>query len=155
MMTIRSHDQFNTTIYGLDDRYRGVFNGRRVVFLNPEDLAKAGLEAGQLVDLASHFKGNKRVAKYFLVTPFEIPSGCAATYFPEANVLVPIDSVAERSNTPTSKFVVITVTPSQNINAGVAQLRAAAQETARGETGSHLSARASSVLRARKTHTAI
>jgi anaerobic selenocysteine-containing dehydrogenase len=137
MMTIRSHDQFNTTIYGLDDRYRGVFNGRRVVFLNPEDLAEAGLEAGQLVDLTSHFKGNKRVAKYFLVTPFEIPRGCAATYFPEANVLVPIDSVAERSNTPTSKFVVITVSPSQNIKAGVAHLQAAAREAAK--TGSRQS----------------
>ena len=107
MMTIRSHDQFNTTIYGLDDRYRGVYNGRRVIFLNLEDLAEAGLQAGQLVDLTSHFKGTTRVAKYFLVSPFEIPRGCAATYFPEANVLVPIDSVAERSNTPTSKFVVI------------------------------------------------
>jgi molybdopterin-dependent oxidoreductase alpha subunit len=134
MMTIRSHDQFNTTIYGLDDRYRGVFNGRRVVFLNPEDLAEAGLEAGQLVDLTSHFKGRKRVAQYFLVTPFEIPRGCAATYFPEANVLVPIDSVAERSNTPTSKFVVITVSPSQNIRVGVARLQAAAHEAAEAES---------------------
>src|SRR5258708_22562130 len=122
MMTIRSHDQLNTTIYGLDDRYRGVFNGRRVVFLNPEDLAEAGLEPGQLVDLASHFKGTERVAKYFLVTPFEIPRGCAATYFPEANVLVPIDSVAERSNTPTSKFVAITVSPSGDTKAGEAPL---------------------------------
>jgi anaerobic selenocysteine-containing dehydrogenase len=138
MMTIRSHDQFNTTIYGLDDRYRGVFNGRRVVFLNPEDLAEAGLEPGQLVDLASHFKGKKRVAKYFLVTPFEIPRGCAATYFPEANVLVPIDSVAERSNTPTSKFVVITVFSSRDMKAGLARLQAAAREA--GEAGSHQSA---------------
>jgi molybdopterin-dependent oxidoreductase alpha subunit len=138
MMTIRSHDQFNTTIYGLDDRYRGVFNGRRVVFLNPEDLAEAGLGAGQLVDLASHFKERKRVAEYFLVTPFEIPRGCAATYFPEANVLVPIDSVAERSNTPTSKFVVITVSPSRDVNGGVARLQAAAHEVA--EADNHQSA---------------
>jgi molybdopterin-dependent oxidoreductase alpha subunit len=138
MMTIRSHDQFNTTIYGLDDRYRGVFNGRRVVFLNPEDLAEAGLEAGQLVDLAGHFKGRKRVAEHFLVTPFEIPRGCAATYFPEANVLVPIDSVAERSNTPTSKFVVITVSPSRDVKGGVARLQAAAHEAARAD--SHQSA---------------
>src|SRR5258708_6747715 len=138
MMTIRSHDQFNTTIYGLDDRYRGVFNGRRVVFLNPEDLAEAGLEPGQLVDLASHFKGRKQVAEYFLVTPFEIPRGCAATYFPEANVLVPIDSVAERSNTPTSKFVVITVSPSRDVNGGGARLQAAAHEVASAD--SHQSA---------------
>jgi molybdopterin-dependent oxidoreductase alpha subunit len=128
MMTIRTHDQFNTTIYGLDDRYRGVYNGRRVIFLNPEDLTEAGLEAGQLVDLTNHFKGRNRVAKYFLVTPFEIPRGCAATYFPEANVLVPIDSVAERSNTPTSKFVVITVSPSRDVKAGVAHLQAAVRE---------------------------
>jgi len=133
MMTIRAHDQFNTTIYGLDDRYRGVYNGRRVIFLNPEDLAEAGLEAGQLVDLTSHFKGRKRIAPYFLVTPFQIPRGCAATYFPEANVLVPIDSVAERSNTPTSKFVVITVSPSRNVKAGVARLQATAHEAAQAE----------------------
>jgi anaerobic selenocysteine-containing dehydrogenase len=134
MMTIRTHDQFNTTIYGLDDRYRGVYNGRRVIFLNPEDLTEAGLERGQLVDLTSHFKGRKRVAEYFLVTPFEIPRGCAATYFPETNVLVPIDSVAERSNTPTSKFVVITVSPSQNVKAGVARIQAAAHEASEADT---------------------
>jgi molybdopterin-dependent oxidoreductase alpha subunit len=133
MMTIRSHDQFNTTIYGLDDRYRGVYNGRRVIFLNPEDMAEAGLQAGQLVDLTSHFKGRIRVAEYFLVRPFQIPRGCAATYFPEANVLVPIDSVAEHSNTPTSKFVVISVAPSSDLNAGVARLQAAAHEAAKAE----------------------
>jgi molybdopterin-dependent oxidoreductase alpha subunit len=133
MMTIRCHDQFNTTIYGLDDRYRGVYNGRRVIFLNPEDMAEAGLQAGQLVDLTSHFKGRTRVAEYFLVRPFQIPRGCAATYFPEANVLVPIDSVAERSNTPTSKFVVISVSPSRDVKAGVARLQAAAHEAAKAE----------------------
>ena len=133
MMTIRSHDQFNTTIYGLDDRYRGVYNGRRVIFLNPEDMTEAGLEAGQLVDLTNHFKGRKRVAKYFLVTPFKIPRGCAATYFPEANVLVPIDSVADRSNTPTSKFVVITVSPSRDVKTGVARLQTAVRESTKVE----------------------
>jgi molybdopterin-dependent oxidoreductase alpha subunit len=92
----------------------------------------------QLVDLASHFKGKKRVARDFLVTPFEIPRGCAATYFPEANVLVPIDSVAEFSNTPTSKFVVITVSRSRDMKAGVARLQAAAREV--GEAGRHQSA---------------
>ena len=133
MMTIRSHDQFNTTIYGLDDRYRGVYNGRRVIFLNPEDMTEAGLEAGQLVDLTNHFKGRKRVAKYFLVTPFKIPRGCAATYFPEANVLVPIDSVADRSNTPTSKFVVITASPSRDVKTGVARLQTAVRESTKVE----------------------
>jgi len=112
MMTIRSHDQFNTTIYGLDDRYRGIFNGRRVIFMNPDDIGQAGLVQGQLVDLTSHFNGVERRAPQFMVAPYPITRGCAATYFPEANSLVPIDSVAEVSNTPTSKYVVITVSPS-------------------------------------------
>jgi molybdopterin-dependent oxidoreductase alpha subunit len=112
MMTVRSHDQFNTTIYGLDDRYRGVHNERRVVFLNPEDVAEQGLSAGQVVDLFSHFEGETREARRFLVVPYPVPRGCAATYFPEANVLVPVGSVADKSNTPASKSVVITVRPS-------------------------------------------
>src|ERR1043165_10317116 len=103
MMTIRSHAQFNTTIYGLDDRYRGIYNGRRVVFLNPEDVREAGLAEGQLVDLTSHFNGEERTAESFIVAPYSIPRRCAATYFPAANVLVPIGSVAEKSNTPASK----------------------------------------------------
>ncbi|MDQ3133545.1 MAG: FdhF/YdeP family oxidoreductase, partial [Acidobacteriota bacterium] len=111
MMTIRSHDQFNTTIYGLDDRYRGVYNERRVVFLNPEDVREAGLKEQQVVDLVSHFEGEERTARCFIVVPFSIPRGCAATYFPEANVLVPIGSVAEKSNTPASKSVVISIRP--------------------------------------------
>lgn len=122
MMTIRSHDQFNTHIYGLNDRYRGVYNGRRVVFLNAEDIAEAGLQAGQLVDLTSHFSGRERVAKHFLVTPFEIPRRCAATYFPEANVLVPIESVAQKSNTPTSKFVIISIRPSPDAESAARKL---------------------------------
>ncbi len=112
MMTVRSHDQFNTTIYGLDDRYRGVYNERRVVFLNPEDVSEAGLSAGQVVDLVSHFEGEERTARRFLVVPYRIPRRCAATYFPEANVLVPVGSVAEKSNTPASKSVVISIRPS-------------------------------------------
>ena len=109
MMTIRSHDQFNTTIYGLDDRYRGVYNERRVIFMNQADIDKAGLKDGDVVDLFNHHGGVKRVAHKFIVIAFSIPEGCAATYFPETNVLVPIDSVAEKSNTPTSKFIVITL----------------------------------------------
>ncbi|MGB8169452.1 MAG: FdhF/YdeP family oxidoreductase [Chthoniobacteraceae bacterium] len=116
MMTIRSHDQFNTHIYGLDDRYRGIFNGRRVIFMNAEDMREAGVQQGQFVDLTSHFgAGEKRVARSFMVAPYDIPRGCTATYFPEANVLVPIDSVADRSNTPTSKFVVISIAPSPDV----------------------------------------
>jgi molybdopterin-dependent oxidoreductase alpha subunit len=112
MMTVRSHDQFNTTIYGLDDRYRGVLGERRVVFLNPDDVREHGLSAGQVVDLVSHFEGEERVARRFLVVPYQIPRRSAATYFPEANVLVPVRSVADKSNTPASKSVVISIRPS-------------------------------------------
>ena len=112
MMTIRSHDQFNTTIYGLDDRYRGVHNERRIVFLNAQDIEAHGLAAGQVVDLTSHFEGEQRTARRFIVVPYSIPRRCAATYFPETNVLVPIGSVADKSNTPASKSVVITIHPS-------------------------------------------
>ncbi len=112
MMTIRSHDQFNTSIYGLDDRYRGIYNGRRVVFLNTDDIRAAGLSEGQTVDLISHFEGEERVARHFVVVPYSIPRRCAATYFPETNVLVPIRSVADKSNTPASKSVVISIHPS-------------------------------------------
>ncbi len=111
MMSIRSHDQFNTTIYGLNDRYRGIYRGRRVVFLNPEDVSAAGLQQGQVVDLTSIHEGEERVARGFMVAPFQIPRRCAATYFPEANVLVPLNHTALRSNTPASKSVVIRITP--------------------------------------------
>ncbi len=126
MMTIRTHDQFNTTVYGLDDRYRGVFGGRRVVFLHEEDVRAAGLQAGQIVDLTNRHGGAERVAKHFMVAPYRIPRGCAATYFPEANVLVPIGSVAAKSNTPTSKFVIITILPAPDAEAALAALRAGA-----------------------------
>ena len=109
MMTIRSHDQFNTSVYSLNDRYRGISNGRRVVFLNQEDIAAAGLQARQVVDLVSHFEGEERIARRFVVVPYDIPRRCAATYFPEANVLVPVRSVALKSNTPASKSVVISI----------------------------------------------
>ena len=111
MMTIRSHDQFNTTIYGLDDRYRGIRNERRVVLLNPEDIREAGLAEGAVVDLVSHFEGEERIARRFVVVPYSIPRRSAATYFPETNVLVPIGSVADKSNTPASKSVVISLRP--------------------------------------------
>jgi molybdopterin-dependent oxidoreductase alpha subunit len=111
MMTIRSHDQFNTSIYSPNDRYRGISNGRQVVFLNEEDIASAGLHARQVVDLVSHFEGEERIARRFVIVPYDIPRRCAATYFPEANVLVPVRSVAEKSNTPASKSVVISIRP--------------------------------------------
>jgi molybdopterin-dependent oxidoreductase alpha subunit len=107
MMTVRSHDQFNTTIYGLDDRYRGVLNERRVIFMNKNDILKYNFKPGDVVDLHNSHNGIERVAKKFIIVEFNIPDRCAATYFPETNVLVPIDSVADKSNTPTSKMVVI------------------------------------------------
>lgn len=109
LTTLRSHDQFNTSIYGLDDRYRGIFNGRRVLFMNETDMREAGFVQGQLVDLTSHYQGQTRTAAAFMLAPYPIPRGCTATYFPEGNALVPIDSVADTSNTPTSKSVVITI----------------------------------------------
>ena len=109
MMTIRTHDQYNTTIYGLDDRYRGIINERRVIFMNPTDMKEQGLEKLDTVDLISHFNQEQRIAKSFLVIPYSIPKQCSATYFPEANVLVPLQSKARISNTPTSKTIIITV----------------------------------------------
>ncbi len=109
MMTIRSHDQFNTTIYGLDDRYRGVFNERRVVLMNREDMEREGFREKQVVDLVGEHRRKVRVARKFLVVPYDIPPRCVATYFPEANVLVPIDSYAKGSKTPASKRVIIRI----------------------------------------------
>ncbi|MGH7497480.1 MAG: molybdopterin dinucleotide binding domain-containing protein, partial [Gemmatimonadales bacterium] len=113
MMTIRSHDQFNTTVYGLHDRYRGVHGGRRVLFINAEDAAARGWPAGMRVDITSHFRGQKRVARRFQIVPFAIPRRCVAGYFPEANVLVPIGSVAAESNTPTYKSLHVSLEPSE------------------------------------------
>ena len=107
MMTIRSHDQYNTTIYGLDDRYRGIRNGRRVVLMNKEDMLENGLEASDLVDLSSDRENGQIISPKWFVVPYDIPSGNIATYFPESNVLIPLESVADRSNTPTSKSVPI------------------------------------------------
>lgn len=116
LTTLRSHDQYNTTIYGLDDRYRGIFNGRRVVLLNADEMREHGWKAGDLLDITSHYykngKEELRRAPRFVAVPYDIPRRCAATYFPEANVLVPIDSVALRSNTPTSKAIVVSFAPS-------------------------------------------
>lgn len=109
MMTIRTHDQFNTTIYGLNDRYRGIYNERRVVLMNADDMDEAHLQENEIVDLVGYYEGIERRAEKFLVVSYNIPRQQVATYFPEANVLVPVDSVAEISNTPTSKSVTITI----------------------------------------------
>lgn len=112
LQTLRSHDQYNTTIYGLDDRYRGVKGGRRVVFVNPADIAGLGLTPGDRVDLVSEFTGadgnfQERRAADFLVVDYPTPIGNAAAYYPETNPLVALDHVAARSNTPVSKAIVV------------------------------------------------
>ena len=112
MQTLRSHDQFNTTIYGLDDRYRGVSGGRRVVFVHPDDIAALGLAEGQVVDLVSEWTdGSERRAPAFRVVPYDQPRGCAASYYPETNPLVPLDSTAVGSNCPTSKSIIVRLEP--------------------------------------------
>lgn len=107
LQTVRSHDQYNTTIYGLDDRYRGVRGGRRVVFANRDDLDALGLADGAAVDIVSEFDGAERRAPGFRIVAYPVARGTCAAYFPEANALVPLDSTAEVSNTPTYKSVVV------------------------------------------------
>ncbi len=114
LQTLRSHDQYNTTIYGLDDRYRGVKGGRRVVFVNPADIERLGLAAGQRVDLVSEWTDadgrlQERRAKDFLMVAYSTPVGNAAAYYPETNPLVPLDHTAAKSNTPVSKAIIIRV----------------------------------------------
>lgn len=109
MTTIRSHDQFNTTIYGLDDRYRGIDGGRRVVFMHQEDMAEFGISPGDAVDITSHWDDGERHANGFIAVRYNVPRGCTAAYFPEANPLVPLGSVARRSSTPTSKCIVVSI----------------------------------------------
>ena len=109
MMTVRSHDQYNTTIYGWDDRYRGVYGGRQVVMMCPQDMESLGLTEGDAVRITSHFEGEQRQVSGFKVVPQSIPVGCIATYFPEANPLVPARHTARISNTPASKSIVVTI----------------------------------------------
>jgi molybdopterin-dependent oxidoreductase alpha subunit len=109
LTTIRSHDQFNSTIYGLNDRYRGVFGGRRVLFLNPLDMEARNLRAGEIVDIYSHFEGEVRKAPRFAIVPYAIARRSAAAYYPETNVLIPVRSVAAKSNQPAAKSIRITL----------------------------------------------
>ncbi|WP_199560724.1 FdhF/YdeP family oxidoreductase [Nocardiopsis sp. L17-MgMaSL7] len=113
LQTLRSHDQYNTTIYGLDDRYRGIKDGRRVVLVNAEDAAELGLADGAYTDLVGEWSdGRERRAPHFRVVHYPTARGSAAAYYPETNVLVPLDSTADVSNTPTSKSVVVRFEPS-------------------------------------------
>lgn len=107
MMTVRSHDQYNTTIYALNDRYRGIFNERRVVMMNPHDMREAGIEQKDKIDLISNYEDTERRAEGFIAIAYDIPSRCIATYFPEANAVIPYNQYAHTSKTPISKSVVI------------------------------------------------
>ncbi|MFD4986908.1 FdhF/YdeP family oxidoreductase [Streptomyces sp. NPDC058374] len=112
LQTIRSHDQYNTTVYGLDDRYRGIRGGRRVVLVNPDDARELGFADGAYADLVGEWRdGVERRAPGFRVVHYPTARGCAAAYYPETNVLVPLDSTADTSNTPASKSVVIRLEP--------------------------------------------
>ena len=109
LTTLRSHDQFNTTIYGHDDRYRGLRGDRRVLLVHPEDLRAAGLGAGDRLDVSSHFRGETRTLRGLRAVAYDVPRGCAAAYFPEANPLIPLDDVAEGSHTPAYKSIEISL----------------------------------------------
>ncbi len=115
LQTMRSHDQYNTTVYGYDDRYRGVFGERNVVFLNPADIEALGLKAEDWVDIETLWTDDKqRKIVGFKVIPYDIPKGNVAAYFPEANALIPLESNGDFSNTPTSKSIAVVITPAQN-----------------------------------------
>jgi molybdopterin-dependent oxidoreductase alpha subunit len=112
LQTMRSHDQYNTTIYGLDDRYRGIHNGRKVVLINAEDIAALGFAEGDLVDVISEWTDSvERKVTGFRLVPYSTPRGNAAAYYPETNPLIPLNHVAERSNTPVSKAVTVRLEP--------------------------------------------
>lgn len=108
LQTFRSHDQYNTTVYGLDDRYRGVYGERQVIFIHPEDLSAMGGQTGDRVDVVgAHDDGIERVARNFRFVPYDVPRGSVAGYYPELNVLVPLASAGEESDTPTSKSIMV------------------------------------------------
>ncbi|MFK0289667.1 FdhF/YdeP family oxidoreductase [Streptomyces sp. NPDC090442] len=114
LQTLRSHDQYNTTIYGLDDRYRGIKNGRRVVLVHPDDAAELGFADGTYADLVSEWTdGSERRAPGFRVVHYPTARGCAAAYYPETNVLIPLDHTADTSNTPAAKSVVVRLETAQ------------------------------------------
>ncbi|MGK0389643.1 MAG: molybdopterin-dependent oxidoreductase alpha subunit [Maribacter sp.] len=114
LMTIRSHDQFNTTIYGMNDRYRGIYNERRVVLMNPSDMERMGLKKLEIVNLTSHYKGVERRINTFKIVPYDIPVSNLAGYFPEMNPLIPIDEFADESQTPISKSIVVRIEKGNN-----------------------------------------
>ena len=111
LQTLRSHDQYNTTIYGLDDRYRGVHGGRLVVFVNEADIARLGLADGQFVDLVSRFDDVERRVRGFRIVAYPTPVGCVAAYYPETNPLIALGHRSIEAGTPASKSVPVTLEP--------------------------------------------
>ena len=158
LQTLRSHDQFNTTIYGLNDRYRGILGGRRVVFVNADDLAALGLANNQQVDLIGHWADDdvERRANGFRIVAYDTPRGCAAAYYPETNPLVPLDSTAVGSNTPTSKSVIISLVPARRpspaIDAAAAPIRSDGRHRRRRPAQEQARARPPVLKRARHRH---
>ncbi|QGG40533.1 FdhF/YdeP family oxidoreductase [Aeromicrobium yanjiei] len=142
LQTLRSHDQFNTTIYGLSDRYRGIEDGRRVVFMHPDDISAQGFKDGDMVDLVTRWDDDDvdRVAERFRIVSYETPRGSAAAYYPETNSLVPLDSTAEGSNQPTSKSVIVRAVPAGQgrfANAGGSQNGVGADESHKTDRQPH------------------
>jgi formate dehydrogenase major subunit len=138
LQTLRSHDQFNTTIYGLSDRYRGIEGGRRVIFVHPDDIAALGFAEGDHVDIVSEWEdGSERQVPTFRIVAYELPRGCAAAYYPETNPLVPLDNKAEGSNQPASKAVIVRLEASTGGEAGITQASDANRvlPTGRGDEG--------------------
>ena len=124
LQSMRAHGQFNTTIYSLDDRYRGIKKSWRVIFVHPDDLVALGVADGQIVDVHSEYTDNvDRVIRNFKVVGFPTSRGCAATYFPEGNPLVPLGFTAQGSNTPASKSVVVRLEPSGAVGDELADFR--------------------------------
>lgn len=138
LQTLRSHDQYNTTIYGLSDRYRGIEGGRKVVFVHPDDITAFGLKDGDLVDITTRWAGDDIVRRVrgFRVVSYDTPRGSAAAYYPETNPLVPLDSTAIGSNTPTSKSVVVSLTPAAGPSAVNGTTPAETAGTSQNPTGS-------------------
>jgi len=142
LTTLRSHDQYNTTIYGLDDRYRGVRNERKVVFAHAQDIAALGMQAGDRVDIESlHRDGMRRVIRGFVLAAYDIPRGCVAAYYPETNPLVPLDSYAERARTPTSKAIPVVLRMHDPAQAGAQARDIPAKLVGKGREKAELSSR--------------
>jgi anaerobic selenocysteine-containing dehydrogenase len=113
LMTVRSHDQFNTTVYGFNDRYRGINNSREVVMMHEEDIRVLGAKAEDFVDITSYYNGEKRILRNFQLVPYQIAKGCVGVYFPEGNVLIAIDNKSPESHCPASKFVEVSIKKSE------------------------------------------